>query len=158
MKRAALPALVLVAMLASGCAEAIFSIVSFRSHQAYSDASLASFRELLGNGRPVTKPDVLATLGPPIQVIGQDAGEVFVYRRVARDTSVINLNPAMITFITAPPVPLYFGSDTSGRDDTLMVFFDRDGRLRDQGQRLGIEETGRSPAAFLGEGVQELIK
>lgn len=158
MKRTTLLALLLVAPLTSACAEAIFSIVSFRSHDAYSDASLTRFRELLSTGAAVTKPDVLATLGPPIEVIGLDEGEVFVYRRLARDINVINLNPAMITFITAPPVPIYYGSDSSGRDDTLMVFFDREGRLRNAGERLGIGETDRSRAALLGEGVQELIK
>jgi len=158
MTRAGLLALLLAALLASGCAEAIFSIVSFRSHEAYSDASLMRFRELMGAGVAVTKSDVLATLGPPIEVIGQDEGEVFVYRRLARDTNVINLNPAMISFVTAPPLPIYYGSDSSGRDDTLMVFFDREGRLRNAGERLGIGETDRSRAAYLGEGVQGLIK
>ncbi len=158
MKRASLLALLLFAAVGGGCAAAIFSIVSFRSHAAYTDASLASFRELLGSGVAVTKPDVLATLGPPIEVIGQDDGEVFVYRRLARDTNVINLNPGMVTFFAAPPVPIYFGSDSSGRDDTLMVFFDREGRLRNTGERLGIAETEGSRAAVLGEGVQGLIK
>ena len=74
---------------------------------------------------------MLATLGPPIQVIGQDTGEVFVYRRLARDTSTINLNPSMVTlFCPAPPIPIYFDSRTSGRDDTLMVFFDSQGQDR----------------------------
>jgi len=158
MTRASLLALLLAALLASGCAEAIFSIISFRSHEAYSDASLMRFRELMGAGVAVTKSDVLATLGPPIEVIGQDEGEVFVYRRLARDTNVINLNPAMISFVTAPPLPIYYGSDSSGRDDTLMVFFDREGRLRNSGERRGIGETDRSRAAYLGEGVQGLIK
>ena len=64
----------------------------------------------------------------------------------------------MVTFFAAPPIPIYYGSDSSGRNDTLMVFFDRDGKLRDAGQRLGIGETDRSRAALLGEGVQGLIK
>jgi hypothetical protein len=158
MKRGTLLALLLIATLAGGCARAIFSIVSFRTHEAYTDASLTRFRELLQSGETVGKSDVMATLGPPIEVIGQDEGEVFVYRRLARDTNVINLNPAMISFVPAPPVPIYYGSDSSGRDDTLMLFFDREGWLRNTGERLGIAETDRSRAALLGEGVQELIK
>ena len=150
-------ALLLIAALSAGCAEAIFSLDSHRTHDAYTEASLDEFAKLRAAGS-VSKAEVLATLGPPIHVIGQDTGEVFVYRRLARDTNVINLNPAMISFVPAPPVPIYYGSDSSGRDDTLMLFFDREGRLRNSGERLGIAETDRSRAALLGEGVQELIK
>lgn len=152
-------ALFLVAMLASGCAEAIFSIDSFRSHEAYSEASLLRFREIQSEGAVLTKADVLATLGPPVHVIGQDAGEIFVYRRMARDIRTINLNPGMVTlFVSLPAVPIYFDSETSGRDDTLMVFFDRQGNMRGEGVNLGVRETGQSGAALIGEGVQGLIQ
>jgi len=151
-------ALLLIAALSTGCAEAIFSIDSYRTHDAYSEASLLAFQEIKAEG-PVTKADVLATLGPPIHVIGQEAGEIFVYRRLARDTRTINLNPGMVTlFISLPSVPIYFDSETSGRDDTLMVFFDSQGRMQGEGINLGIGETGQSGAAFVGEGVQELLK
>ena len=160
MRRLALLPLVFCALLASGCGQAIFSIVSFRSHDAYTDAALARFYELIEvTGGDVSKAQVLFTLGPPIQVVGQDEGEIFIYRRLARDTSVINLNPSMITFVgPMPPIPIYFASDSSGRDDTLMLFFDREGRLANQGLRLGVGEGGHSPAARMGEGVQEMIK
>jgi hypothetical protein len=151
-------ALLLIAVLSSGCASAIFSIDSFRTHDAYTEASLEAFAEL-GGDRPVTKADVLATLGPPIHVIGQDAGEIFVYRRLARDTRIINLNPGMVSVpISLPSVPLYFDSETSGRDDTLMVFFDPEGRMQGGSVNLGVGDTGQSGAALVGEGVQELLK
>jgi hypothetical protein len=151
-------ALLLVAALSVGCAEAIFSLDSFRTHDAYTEASLEAFVEMRDD-RPVTKADVLTTLGPPIHVIGQDKGEIFVYRRLARDTRTINLNPSMVSITFAlPPVPLYFDSQTSGRDDTLMVFFDSEGRLQGESVNLGVGETGQSGAAFVGHGVQELLK
>lgn len=151
-------ALLLVAALLGGCADAIFSIDSFRTHDAYTEASLEAFAELKAD-RPVSKADVLATLGPPIHVIGQDAGEIFVYRRLARDTRVINLNPGMVSVpISLPSVPLFFDSETSGRDDTLMVFFDPEGWMQGSSVNLGIGDTGQSGAAFVGQGVQELLK
>ena len=151
-------ALLLIAALSVGCAEAIFSLDSHRTHDAYTETSLDEFAKLRAAG-PVSKAEVLATLGPPIQVIGQDTGEVFVYRRLARDTRTINLNPAMVTvWISLPSIPIYFNRNTSGRDDTLMVFFDSQGQVRGEGFNLGIQDTGQSGAAFVGEGVQELLK
>ena len=109
--------------------------------------------------RPVTKADVLATLGPPIHVIGQDKGEIFVYRRLARDTRTVNLNPSMVSVpVALPPVPVYFDSQTSGRDDTLMVFFDSDGRIQGESIRLGVGDTDQSGAALVGQGVQDLLR
>jgi len=151
-------ALLLIAALSVGCAEAIFSLDSHRTHDAYTETSLDEFAKLRAAG-PVSKAEVLATLGPPIQVIGQDTGEVFVYRRLARDTSTININPSMISlFGPAPPIPIYFDSRTSGRDDTLMVFFDAQGWVQREGVNLGIGDTRQSGAAFVGQGVQELLK
>ncbi len=151
-------ALLLIAVLSVGCAEAIFSIDSYRTHDAYTEASLDEFVKLRDTG-PVSKAEVLATLGPPIDVIGQDQGEIFVYRRLARDTRTINLNPSMVNlFGPAPPIPIYFDSRTSGRDDTLMVFFDSQGQVQGEGFNLGIQDTGQSGAAFVGQGMQELLK
>jgi hypothetical protein len=150
--------ILLIAALLAGCAEAIFSLESHRTHDAYTEASLDQFVKLRDMG-PVSKAEVLATLGPPIHVIGQDTGEVFVYRRLARDTTTINLNPSMVRLsVPAPPIPIYFDSRTSGRDDTLMVFFDSEGWVQGEGFNLGVGDTGQSGAAFVGQGVQELLK
>jgi hypothetical protein len=151
-------ALLLGVALSTGCAEAILSIDSYRTHDAYTEASLGDFVEMRAAG-PVSKAEVLATLGPPIHVISQDVGEIFVYRRQARDTRTINLNPAMVTlFFSLPSMPLYFDSDTSGRDDTLMVFFDSQGRLRGESVNLGIGNARQSEATLVGEGVQERLE
>lgn len=151
-------ALLLGAALSTGCAGAIYSIDSYRTHDAYTEASLGEFVKLRAEG-PVTKADVLATLGPPIDVISQDAGEIFVYRRQARDTRSIDINPGKVAvFFSGPSVPLYFDSDTSGRDDTLMVFFDSQGRLRGDCVNLGIANTRRSEADRVGEGTRERLE
>ena len=133
-------ALGIVSLLATGCAEALFSRVSIQSHAAYTDADFAEFLAIreIGSTR---KGQVLATLGPPIQVLAQDTGDVFVYRRHARDTNVVNLNPSMVSgFGPTVPIPIYFRSSTTGREDTLMLFFDAEGRLRGQSLLRGIEE------------------
>jgi hypothetical protein len=151
-------ALVLVAALSVGCAEALFSIDSYRTHDAYTEAFLNDFVKMSVEG-PVSKADVLATLGPPSHVIGQDAGEIFVYQRLARDTRIINLDPSTISvFISLPSIPIYFDSQTSGRHDTLMVFFDSQGRMQGESVNLGIGDTRQSGAALVGQGVQDLLK
>lgn len=131
-------ALVLVCLLGCGCAQAILSRITTRSHQAYSDADFAEFLEIRELGQ-TGKAEVLATLGPPIEVLSQDSGDVFVYRRRIRESTVINLNPNTVTFGPPVPIPLFFRSSTSGRDDTLMLFFGPDGRLRGDSLRLHLE-------------------
>ena len=144
MRRRRLGLLLLPLLLCSACAEAILSRTSFRSHDAYSDEAYAAFREILEAGG-VSKGEALATLGPPIHVIPRDLGEVFVYRRLARDTDVLNLNPAMVSGLgPTVPIPIYFDSSSSGRNDTLMLFFDAAGRLVNEGRRFGIDD-GEQP-------------
>ena len=124
----------LVALLL-GCGGALYSRESSRSHDAYTAASLESFRRAQAD-RLLSKADVLATLGPPIHVIGQEDGEIFVYRRVVTDTNAINLNPGVVSGLApAPAIPLYLRSRTSGRDDTLMIFFDAHGQVRGESAR-----------------------
>ena len=141
-----------------GCAEAIFSVVSFRSHDAFDDEALERF-QASRERKVVTKSEVLAVLGPPTGVIRQDQGEIFVYRRVARDRSVLNLNPSMIPVLgPMPPIPIYFRREDSGRDDTLMVFFGSDGSVRGHSALFAVGDTGQSGAARIGEGVQGLLR
>ncbi|MGI9431925.1 MAG: hypothetical protein ACR2PQ_06915 [Myxococcota bacterium] len=145
--RSSIPvALGIAAALLLGCSEALVARSSYRSHESFTDESLARF-ERAGEAGVLSKAQVLASLGPPSHTIGQPDGEIFVYRREALDRWVIELNPAFVpTGIPTPPIPLYFGSFTRGRDDTLMVFFDRDGHLRGRGVKLTIDaadEEGR---------------
>jgi len=132
-------AVLLVGSQLGGCSEALVARSSYRSHEAFTDESLASF-ERDGAAEVLSKGQVLATLGPPSHTIGQPDGEIFVYRREALDRWVIELNPAFVpTGIPTPPIPLYHGSFTRGRDDTLMVFFDREGRMRAKSVKLSID-------------------
>ena len=66
--------------------------------------------------------------------------------------------PVVSVPVALPPVPVYFDSQTSGRDDTLMVFFDTEGLMQGASVNLGVGDTGQSGAAFVGQGVQELLK
>ena len=133
--------LIAVAFLQSGCAEAMFSRESARSHTAYGDIDFVRFRTMRASG-PLDKGDVLATLGPPTEAIRQDTGDVFVYRRIALETNVLNLNPAVVSLVPTVPIPIYFRSTTTGRDDTLMLFFDQDGGLLGSSLRRGIDAPG----------------
>jgi hypothetical protein len=127
-------------LLAVGCSEALVARSTHRSHESFTDESLERFERGTGAG-DLSKADVLASLGPPTHTIGQADGEIFVYRREALDRWVFDLNPSFVpTPFPTPPIPLYFGSFTRGRDDTLMVFFDRAGRVRARSVKLSIDD------------------
>ena len=137
--RALLLAALAGTLMLTGCAEAIVSHVTTRTHAAYTDAHFANFVETCVVGR-CRKGQVLAALGPPNQVLAQDRGDVFVYRRSERDTNVVNLNPSMVSgFGPTVPVPIYFRSTREGREDTLMLFFDADGVFRGRSLARGID-------------------
>lgn len=135
----------LLASLALGCSEAFLSITRYRSQEALTDEGYRTYRARRGSHEPgatgqpasLTKADVLAVLGPPIRVIGQGGGDVFVYQRLARDTFIVNVNPSFVPYFgPAPPIPLYFGSFSEGRNDVMMVFFDAEGRVVADGERF----------------------
>ena len=137
-----IPLALLPVALLTGCAEALFSHTSYRSDAAFDATAFSRYVELRRTGAP-DKPAILRVLGPPMEVIGQARGEAFLYRREAVDTSIVNLNPAMASGLgPVVPIPLYFGSFRTGRDDLLMLFFDEKGRLRGDSLRLGIDEGG----------------
>jgi hypothetical protein len=120
--------LILISLALAACAPALVSVTSFRSHQAPPSVSIEDLESANG-GETLRKADVLDLLGPPLHVIGQGDGEIFVYRRLARDSRTVTLNPAYLV-PSAPSVPLYSRMNVSGRDDLLMVFFDTQGRVR----------------------------
>lgn len=148
--------LVLLGLALSACGPTIFSIQSYRGHRALDNEGLQELLELAQAGTAV-KADVLTRLGPPVTMIGQPDGEIFVYRRVAVDTNTFDLNPGYVV-PSIPAVSLYANRDVSGRDDVLMVFFDVEGRLRGASVREGIQDTSRSRAAALGEGMREWVE
>jgi hypothetical protein len=144
-------AAVSVAWLAA-CGPALIAVTSYRGHLAIDRSGLESLERLLASDGS-RKADVLAALGPPVSILGQDDGEIFVYRRVARDTNSVNLNPAYV-IPTAPSVPLYVDTDVSGRDDLLMVFFDEQGHLRAASLRRSIADLRGSRAATSSEEIR----
>ena len=78
------------------------------------------------------KPTVLATLGAPNVVLEQPTGDIFMYRHLYADTDNVNVNTGLFS---AFPIPLYTRVDGERRDDAVLVFFDRDGRVRDAAAR-----------------------
>jgi hypothetical protein len=126
-------ALWLLVPIALGCNQALVSVLSSQTHAAYTDEAFAELEAAKAQGS-LTKAEVLATLGPPIRVIDESDGDVFVYRRLDQGTRTVNVNLSLASyFFPAPPFPIYFWSATKIRNDTLMIFFDPSGRVRGDG-------------------------
>ena len=146
----------LFVLVCAGCGPALFSITSYRGDLALDRERLEALELLLAAAR-AGKAEVLDVLGPPAGILGQPDGEVFLYRRVARDANTVSLNPSYV-FPPAPSVPIYVDADVSGRDDLLMVFFDQEGRLRSASLRQSIGEVSGSRAATFSEAVRAWVE
>jgi len=138
-------ALALLATIPLACAPTLMAVRSYRGHQSLDPKALATISELAEAGA-LNKAGVLSVLGPPVSVVGQGGGEIFVYRHVARDASEINLNPSYV-MPSAPSVPLYVDNDVSGRDDVLMIFFGADGKVLGASMRQNVDDVTGSRAA-----------
>ena len=149
-------ALLSCALALAACAPTVVAVRSYRGHSALDEHALATISELAEAGA-LNKAGVLSVLGPPIAVVGQGGGEIFVYRHVARDASEINLNPGYLV-PSAPSVPLYVDNDVSGRDDVLMVFFDAEGRVVGASMRRNVEDVTGSRAASHSELVRGWVE
>jgi hypothetical protein len=130
--------LLVISLALAGCAPTLVSIQSFRSHLSPPEVLLEDL-ELANGGEPLSKADVLDLLGPPLHVIGQGAGEIFVYRRLARDSRTVTLNPAHVA-PSVPSVPIYSSTSITSRDDLLMVFFDKEGAVRSLSSYEGVDD------------------
>jgi hypothetical protein len=137
--------LTLLATIPMACAPTLVAVHSYRGHGALDEKALATISELAEAGA-LNKAGVLSVLGPPVSVVGQGAGEIFVYRHVARDASEINLNPSYVV-PSAPSLPLYVNNDVSGRDDVLMIFFGADGKVLGASMRQNVGDVTGSRAA-----------
>ena len=143
------PSALLLVFLA-GCSTYLLDISSSRTERSLGSSSEGALGEI-ESGTP--KGEILARLGPPVQVIEQPDGEVFVYRRRARDTSILNINPS--GFVAgAPAFSVLYDAEVSNRDDVLMVSFDRDGAVRGVSRREDVDRTDTSRSALLGERVE----
>ncbi len=146
----------LAGVLLAGCGPALWSVTSYRGHRALDAAALETLERMVARDE-ASKGSVLTALGPPVSVLGQDDGEIFVYLHTARDTSMLNLNPGYVV-PAAPSVPLYHNTDVSGRHDLLMIFFDADGKLRGASVRHAISDVEGSRAATLSEGIRGWVE
>ena len=149
-------ALLLCASALAACAPTVVAVRAYRGHGALDERALATLSELAEAGA-LDKAGVLSALGPPIDVVGQGGGEIFVYRHVARDASELNLNPGYVV-PGAPSIPLYVDSDVSGRDDVLMVFFDARGQVVGASMRRNVEDVTGSRAASQSDLVRGWVK
>lgn len=145
-----------------GCTTSFYSATSYRTNRAFSEQARIDLEAALARGA-VLKPDVLTTLGPPVHVVAQERGEVFVYRSRMDDTSTIYLDFSLISDIgffswELPSVPLWIDSDQSSRDDLLMVFFDAEGRVTGIGSYRGIDDRIGSRAASTNSRIREIIE
>lgn len=122
MRAALILSLVLVLVLASGCAISTSEV----------GGPLPS-AEGLEVGRS-TRAEALATLGPPRLVRRQFDGDLYTWRRTRSRRNSITILPIYVK-------AFYYSAGKSLRDD-LSLFFDRDGILRGMGQRLETEEGG----------------
>ena len=76
---------------------------------------------------PATQAEALLRFGPPGEVLGLVNGDVFVYRWREIEFDALNLHSG---FVTPVALPLYGRLDGDQRDRSLMLSFDREGRLR----------------------------
>ncbi|GJM22457.1 MAG: hypothetical protein DHS20C15_23720 [Planctomycetota bacterium] len=86
---------------------------------------------------PATQAEALQRFGPPGEVLGLVDGDVFVYRWREIELDTLNLHSG---FVAPVALPLYGRLDGDQRDRSLMLSFDRAGKLRHaaiDGQRWG---------------------
>ncbi|MFO0980651.1 MAG: hypothetical protein U1E76_02710 [Planctomycetota bacterium] len=145
----------LLLLLSTACSKTLVEVTTERRDVAFR-TDQASDVESLTAGEGATKASVLSALGPPLTVIPQERGDVFVYRREAYDSQTVNVNPSWFTSV--PTTSIYTNTDQSRRDDVLMIFFDAAGRARSFAASRGTLDTSGSRAARVGEAFEGLRK
>lgn len=99
-----------------GCSPSFYTEVRYRSGV-----------ESPGVPAPGTsKASVLASHGPPLEVLPLPNGDLFVYRVRRVDQRIWNVDTRQLSPLA---VPLYVDALGERRDDSLMVFFDRQGKV-----------------------------
>ena len=81
-----------------------------------------------------TKPDVLATFGPPDRIVRQRDGDVFVYRYAQRNGFQLEIEDPF------SGVEVFTWDRMQEKSDRLMVFFDPSGVVNSFGFRRGRDE------------------
>jgi outer membrane protein assembly factor BamE (lipoprotein component of BamABCDE complex) len=81
-----------------------------------------------------TKPQVLATFGPPDRIVRQRDGDVFVYRYAQRNGFQLEIEEPF------SGIEIFTWDRVQEKSDRLLVFFDRNGRVSAFGFRRGRDE------------------
>jgi outer membrane protein assembly factor BamE (lipoprotein component of BamABCDE complex) len=84
--------------------------------------------------------DVLRVFGAPNQVVRQDAGDMFVYEVVKRQTKTLAIEEPLITNFN-----IFTYTTTEEREDRLIVLFDSEGIVESFGFLDGIPEPDDEP-------------
>ncbi len=82
-----------------------------------------------------TKSEVLQIYGPPDSVRRQYDGDVFIYRYLRRNSSVLDLADPVVTRMR-----VFMFTRVQQKDDGLMILFDKDGVVKSYGFRRGTSE------------------
>ena len=82
-----------------------------------------------------TKSEVLRLYGPPDTIRRQYDGDVFVYRYLRRNFSILNITEPVFTRLT-----IFSYSRVQQKDDSLVILFDKDGVVRNFGYHRGTSE------------------
>jgi len=152
MRRATTEGLLAFLLLGTGCSATVVEITAARTDVGYPMQDPDVVARFTKERR--TKGEVLAQFGPPVTVIPQSRGDVFVYRSQAYDTQTINLNPELVTGIPSPSI--YTNADSSRRDDLLMIFFDEHGKSYGAAISHGTLNTEDSRAAKFGQTFKDI--
>lgn len=75
---------------------------------------------------PATKAEALARLGPPLEVLPGQQGDLFVWRLRRSDVRSWNLNTGWLGVMG---VPIYADIDAGRHDVVLLLAFDAQGRV-----------------------------
>ncbi len=121
--------LVAVALACAGCSGALVSRIRYEEGHAPAVRSLDGAVQ-----RAADKAAVLERLGPPVEILPQADGDIFVYRLSRTEMDVINVNASIFTGIV---LPFYADVDGTQTDQVVYVFFDSKGRVRDVSMRRG---------------------
>lgn len=82
-----------------------------------------------------TKAEVLARLGPPDGIVRQFDGDIFVYRRVRRNTATFRISEPVVTNLE-----IFEWTRSEQRHDSIVILFDPDGMVKQVGAARGTDE------------------
>ena len=85
-----------------------------------------------------TKSEILRLCGPPDTIRRQYDGDVFVYRYLRRNFATLQISEPVFTRLT-----IFSYSRAQQKDDSLVILFDKNGRVKNLGYHRGTSELTR---------------